>query len=105
VSRNSLRGFIVECFLPDADEGDLVAIDARAAAVAERRDDTPDLAYRGSILIIDEEVILCLFEGTTMDTVRIAAEQAEIPFERVLAATSRSWPGGKPAGAVDSDDG
>jgi hypothetical protein len=96
--------FIVECFLPDADEGDLVAIDARAAAVAQRRGDTPDLAYRGSILIIDEEVILCLFEGTTVDAVRIAAEQAEIPFERVLAARSCSWPGGKPPSPVDSDD-
>jgi hypothetical protein len=102
VSRNTLRGFIVECFLPDADEGDLVAIDARAAAVAEQRGEAPELAYRGSILIIDEEVILCLFEGTTVDAVRIAAQQAEIPFERVLAATSCSWPGGKPPSPLDS---
>lgn len=90
--------------MPDADEADLSAIDARAAAVAEPGGAPPDLVYRGSILIIDEEVILCLFEASTVDAVRVAAEQAEIPFERVLAATSCSWSGGRLPARVESDD-
>ena len=86
-----VKGFVVECLLPDVDETDLAAIDARAAAVAERCGDSPGLAYLGSILIVEDEVILCLFEGTTVEAVRIVAEKAEIPFERVLSATCPSW--------------
>jgi hypothetical protein len=39
----------------------------------------------------EDEVVLCLFEGGEQ-AVRRAAEQAEIPFDRIVAATGGPWP-------------
>ena len=47
--------------------------------------------YLGSILMREDEVVLCLFDGTA-EAVRRAAEQAEVPFERILEATAAPWP-------------
>ena len=37
-----------------------------------------------------DEVVLCLFQGSET-TVRKAAEQAQIPFERILQAARSPW--------------
>ena len=49
----------------------------------------PDRAvrYLGSILLRDDEVVLCQFEGPA-GSVRDVAELAEVPFERILATAS-----------------
>jgi hypothetical protein len=41
--------------------------------------------YLGSILMAEDEVVLCQFEGTSA-AVREAAERAQIPFERIVEA-------------------
>ena len=46
--------------------------------------------YLGSLLMRTDEVVLCLFQGSET-TVRKAAEQAEIPFERILQAARSPW--------------
>ena len=47
--------------------------------------------YLGSLLICEDEVVLCLFEGDA-EAVRRVAEQAAIPFERILATAQSPWP-------------
>ena len=47
--------------------------------------------YLGSILLREDEVVLCQFEGPA-DSVRDVAERAEIPFERILATALAPWP-------------
>jgi hypothetical protein len=86
------NGYLAECFWPGVAEDDLSAMDARIAAA------TADLAltgaaarYVGSILMRDDEVVLCLFEGSEAD-VRAAAEKAAVPFERILATAHSPWP-------------
>jgi hypothetical protein len=43
-------------------------------------------AYRGSILVLDDEVVLCLFDGP-LATVRRVVERAGVPYDRILRAT------------------
>jgi hypothetical protein len=84
--------FVAECFWPGVTESDLDALDRRV------EDTTLELArrqlpirYLGSILMREDEVVLCQFEGTA-DAVRAAAEQARIPFERILETTRSTHP-------------
>ncbi len=82
---------VAECFWPGVGETELRALDERARAsaaglVAEGR----PVRYLGSLLMRTDEVALCLFAGDAED-VRIAAERAEVPFERIIEAERSSW--------------
>lgn len=80
--------FVAECFWPGVTEENLRALDDRIeACVAEAE----QVRYAGSILMRDDEVVLCLFEGSA-DAVRRAAEQAGVPFERILESSHSPWP-------------
>ena len=46
--------------------------------------------YLGSILLREDEVVLCQFDGTA-ETVRAVAERAQVPFERILHAARSPW--------------
>ena len=84
--------YVAECFWPGVRESDLHALDLRAlaqAAASSRAGE--DVRYLGSILLRDDEVVLCRFQGTEA-AVRRAAVEAEIPFERILAAAQSPWP-------------
>jgi uncharacterized protein DUF4242 len=84
--------YAAECFWPDVDEEAVRALDARAAeSAAELTRAGEPVRYLGSLLMREDEVVLCLFEGAER-SVRRAAEQAGVPFERILAATSSAWP-------------
>jgi hypothetical protein len=84
--------YVAECFWPGVDEVAVRAVDARAAQSAAEltRNGTP-VRYLGSLLMRDDEVLLCLFEGE-LASVRTAAEQAGVPFERILEAAGAPWP-------------
>jgi hypothetical protein len=83
---------VVECFWPGVDAEAVRRLDARAATSADEltRDGTP-VRYLGSLLMREDEVVLCLFEGAE-PAVREAAERAEVPFERILEAARSPWP-------------
>ncbi len=83
--------YLAECFWPDVRDADLQALDDRVAAVTAdlvRAGET--IRYLGSMLMREDEVVLCLFAGSEA-TVRTAAERAEIPFERILEAARSPW--------------
>ena len=73
--------FVAECYWPDVHEDDVRALDRRIADSLEN-----DVRYLGSVLIREDEVVLCHFEGTA-DAIRRVAEQARVPYERLLATT------------------
>ena len=70
--------FVAECFWPDVDDADLVTFDRRIEwALADLKTE-PAVRYLGSILLREDEVVLCQFEGRA-ESVRSVAERAEIP--------------------------
>jgi hypothetical protein len=75
---------------------DLEALDARVRQVSrvarERR-----VRYLGSILLRQDEVVLCQFEGSA-GAVRDVAERAQIPFERILETDRSPWSAANPDG-------
>ena len=82
--------FVAECFWAGVTEEDLRALDRRAEATAAQLSRGGEaIRYLGSMLMRQDEVVLCLFEGSA-PAVRRAAQQAGIPFERILESTYSS---------------
>jgi hypothetical protein len=91
------ESFVAECYWPDVDDDDLALLDQRidrviAALSAERA-----VRYLGSILLREDEVVLCQFEGAA-EHVRDVADRAEIPFERILATAHSPRPSSRNGG-------
>lgn len=80
--------FIAECFWPGVRETDLHALDERAAVKAKEVD---GVVYLGSVLMREDEVVLCHFRGAS-EAVTQAAQAAEIPFARILETAQSPWP-------------
>jgi hypothetical protein len=74
--------FVAECYWPDVREEEVRELDQRITSSL-----TEDVRYLGSVLIREDEVVLCHFEGAA-DAIRRVAEQAHVPYERLLAATA-----------------
>jgi Nickel responsive protein SCO4226-like len=90
--RASTDQYVVECFWSGVDEAAVREVDARAArSTAELTAAGEPVRYLGSLLVREDETVFCLFEGPKQ-TVQKAAEQAQIPFERILEATRSPWP-------------
>jgi hypothetical protein len=75
------ESFVAECYWPDVREEDVRALDQRIAASLEN-----DVRFVGSVLIREDEVVLCHFEGAA-DAIRRVAQRARVPYERLLATT------------------
>ena len=87
-----ILSFVAECFWPGVRETDLRQLDERAQAAAAAVSDTgEEVRYLGAILLREDEVVLCRFEGGAV-AVRRAAEEAAIPFERILETAQSPWP-------------
>lgn len=86
-----MTSFVAECFWIGVTDDDLRHLDERAARAIERIEAGGDpVRYLGSVLMRADEVVLCFFEGTA-EGVRRAAEDAAIPFERILETASSPW--------------
>jgi hypothetical protein len=82
---------VAECFWPGVREADLHTLDRRAEASAARLARTGlAVRYLGSMLMREDEVVLCLFEGEA-DAVRRVAQEAGIEFERILETARSPW--------------
>jgi hypothetical protein len=93
VNRPHETEYLAECFWPGVQEADLSALDRRAmASAAELASHGEDVRYLGSLLMRQDEVVLCRFAGSE-PSVRRVAELAAIPFERILEAAGSPWSG------------
>lgn len=80
------ESYLVECYWPGVDEVRLAAAVQRIRnAASEIRRSGRRVDFRGSILILADETVFCLFDGAEQD-VRAVSEQADMPFERVIAS-------------------
>jgi hypothetical protein len=86
------NGFVAECYWSGARPDDLRSLDERVRACVNEVERTGEsVRYLGSMLIVEDEVVLCLFEGSQGGVGRVA-ERAAIPFERILRSTRVSGP-------------
>jgi hypothetical protein len=86
-----MTSYAAECFWAGVQEDALRELDRRidASTVAAAGDGEP-VRYLGRLLVIDDEVVLVLFDGP-IGRVRRVVEHAEIPFGRILQVTHSSW--------------
>jgi hypothetical protein len=83
--------YLAECFWSGVTDRDLAALDQRAeAASATLTSRGEHVRYLGSILLRQDEVVLCRFKGAE-SAVRRVAEEAGIPFDRILEAARSPW--------------
>jgi hypothetical protein len=87
----SSNGYVAECFWVGVNEQDLRSLDLRAeSTAADLTAKGEKVRYLGSILMRPDEVVLCFFEGSAA-SVRRAAVEAKVPFERILESTGAAW--------------
>ena len=76
--------FVAECPWPDVRQEQVEAGAERvqlSAAIAGG-----DVSFRGSLLLLEDEIVFYLFDGSSADAVGEACRQASIPVERILGA-------------------
>ena len=72
---------VAECMLPGVTEAAAEALADRVRA--ELAHSPSSVSFLGSLLMPEDEVLLCLFAGPHAE-VRAISERAELPFERIL---------------------
>jgi hypothetical protein len=77
--------YAAKCYWPGVNRTVIEQVAARAAEAHFERE-RRDVAYRGSLLFSDDDLVLCLFEGPSRAAVKRASEQLRIPCERVMAS-------------------
>jgi hypothetical protein len=68
--------YLVECYWPG-----VAARDVESALARSTRE--PDVGFVASILVPEDEIVLCIFEGPSADAVQEASRRAGLPSERV----------------------
>lgn len=79
---------VAECLLPGVTPALAEALARRVSRELAR---TAGASLLGSLLMAEDEVLLCVFAGPA-DAVRAAAERAELPFERIVSCAGLGWP-------------
>jgi hypothetical protein len=77
--------YAAKCYWPGVIEEELERTAVRAMREAERvsRRGKP-VAYRGSLLFPDDDLVLCLFAAASRAAIRQTTEHAGIPCERLM---------------------
>ena len=92
--------YAAKCYWPGVTEDELERAAASATREAHKASQTgTPIAYLGSLLFPHDQLVLCLFEGSSRTTVKQTAERAGIPCERLMQSIWLSDPGSetKPA--------
>ncbi len=77
-----------ECLLPGVTPALAAALAGQIKA--ELAVSATGVAFLGSLLMPEDEVLLCLFAGTQAQ-VRAVSERAGLPFERIVACVGLDW--------------
>jgi hypothetical protein len=88
---------VAECLLPGVTESSAEELAGRVRAELAGSAGTR-VSFLGSLLLPEDEVLLCLFTGAPAE-VRLISERAAVPFERILACIAVGW---RDSGAGDS---
>jgi hypothetical protein len=75
------QAYLVECFWPGVSEG-RVARAVRQLTPAGAGKDA--VVWVDSILVPDDEIVLCIFEARSPEAVRASATRAGLPADRIV---------------------
>jgi hypothetical protein len=88
-----MDSYVAECFWPGVTRAELESLDDRASLCAGRTSGAEQpVLYVGSMLMPEDEVVFCFFEGPSAEAIAGAARAAQIPFSRILASTGPPRP-------------
>ncbi len=79
---------VAECLLPGLTPAIAEALGERLRA--EVASAPSEVSFIGSLLMPEDEVLLCLFAGPAAD-IRALSERAGLPFERILHCVGLGW--------------
>ena len=77
--------YAAKCYWPGVTEADIDQLTARAIQGAARSN-RDQVEYLGALLFGDDDLVLCLFEGSSRAAVHDASERAGIPCERLMSS-------------------
>lgn len=83
MSQREAGWHVAECLLPGVTPAIAEALAERVRAELAGSPEGTVVSFLGSLLMPEDEVLLCLFAGPQAD-VRAVSERAELPFERIL---------------------
>jgi len=75
--------YAAKCYWPGVTRGDVEQVAARAAQ-ANPGTGRSGVAYLGSLLFVDDDLVLCLFQGPSRAAVIQAGDRLGIPSERLM---------------------
>ena len=75
------HAYLVECFWPGVSERRVARAVRQLAALDPGRD---AVSWLDAVLVPDDEIVLCVFEGRSVQAVRASAERAGLPAERIV---------------------
>ncbi len=84
---------VAECLLPGVTPAIAEALGDRVRTELARSRSA--VSFLGSLLMPEDEVLLCLFTGPLAE-VRAISERAELPFERILGCVGLGWTNHEP---------
>lgn len=79
---------VAECLLPGVTQAVAETLGAKIRAELARSGSPAE--FLGSLLMPEDEVLLCLFTGPPAE-VRAISERAQLPFERILRCLGLGW--------------
>jgi hypothetical protein len=84
MSQTESRSYLVECYWPGVSTKGFAKSAERIQEEASKlAREGGDIVFRGSILVLADESVFCLFDGSESD-IRTASERAGMRFDRVL---------------------
>jgi hypothetical protein len=84
--------YAAKCFWPGVSASEFER-DAAPRLSLTRSGSAADAAYLGSLVFGGDELVLCLYEGSSRATVMEAARRARIPCERIMESAWMPAPG------------
>lgn len=93
--------YAAKCYWPGVDRRELSRVTTRALRSRRSSARNEGVAYLGSLLFGEDELVLCLFDGPSRAAVKRASERLGIPCERVMDSVwldagrgdRAAWPG------------
>lgn len=90
------RTFLVECYLPDVAESDVVAAGDRAREAADAlRARGDEVAYLGALFVAADEAVYHQFRAADVALVTAASRMAGLAFERIVESIGVESPRGE----------